>query len=110
MVWHGRARRRADRTTVFDRPSLPYHTPCNSSASSIAIGTPLALQVEEALKSLDAAMGAGFDNFDQIRRDKNLSAVRASPKFQPLIERYDEPVINWNAVKATFGFFNKKSE
>lgn len=67
-------------------------------------------QVEEALKSLDAAMGAGFDNFDQIRRDKNLAGVRASPKFQPLIERYDEPVINWNAVKATFGFFNKKSE
>lgn len=62
-------------------------------------------QVEEALKSLDAAMLAGFDNYDQIRRDKNLNKVRASPKFQQLIEKYDEPVVNWNAVKATFGAF-----
>jgi hypothetical protein len=44
----------------------------------------------------------------QIRRDKNLANVRASPKFQPLLDSYDEPVINWNAVKATFGFFGKK--
>ncbi|GLI69994.1 hypothetical protein VaNZ11_014727 [Volvox africanus] len=62
-------------------------------------------QVEEALKSLDAAMSSGFDNFDQIRRDKNLVKVRASPKFQQLIDKYDEPVVNWNAVKATFGAF-----
>ncbi|GIL82008.1 hypothetical protein Vretimale_1567 [Volvox reticuliferus] len=62
-------------------------------------------QVEEALKSLDAAMSSGFDNFDQIRRDKNLAKVRASPKFQQLIDKYDEPVVNWNAVKATFGAF-----
>lgn len=65
-------------------------------------------QVDEGLKSLAAAMDAGFDNYDQIRRDKNLEALRKSPKFSTLIERYDEPVINWNAVKATFGFFNKK--
>ncbi|EFJ43470.1 hypothetical protein VOLCADRAFT_76718 [Volvox carteri f. nagariensis] len=62
-------------------------------------------QVEEALKSLDSAMSSGFDNFDQIRRDKNLVKVRASPKFQQLIDKYDEPVVNWNAVKATFGAF-----
>ncbi|KAG2495631.1 hypothetical protein HYH03_006231 [Edaphochlamys debaryana] len=67
-------------------------------------------QVEEALKSLDAAMLAGFDNFDQIRRDKNLSKLRTSPKFQALIDRYDEPVVNWNAIKATFSFFNKDKQ
>lgn len=44
----------------------------------------------------------------QVRRDKNLENIRKSPKFQPLMDKYDEPVINWNAVKATFGFFNKK--
>lgn len=46
----------------------------------------------------------------QIRRDKNLEALRKSPKFQPLLEKYDEPVINWSAVKATFNFFGKKKE
>ncbi|PNH12408.1 hypothetical protein TSOC_000635 [Tetrabaena socialis] len=62
-------------------------------------------QAEEALKSLDAAMLSGFDNFEQIRRDKNLSKARTSPRFQALIDKYDEPVINWNAVKGTFGAF-----
>jgi len=36
--------------------------------------------------------------------------TRASPKFQTMLDKYDEPVINWNAVKATFGFFNKKND
>ncbi|KAG2448984.1 hypothetical protein HYH02_005738 [Chlamydomonas schloesseri] len=62
-------------------------------------------QVEEAIKSLDAAMLSGFDNYDQIRRDKNLVKARASPKFQAVLDKYDEPVVNWNAVKATFGAF-----
>eukprot|EP00798_Chlamydomonas_sp_ICE-L_P030287 gene30287-35275_t len=65
---------------------------------------------EEGLKSLESCMNAGFDNYDQIRKDKNLLAVRESPKFQASMDKYDEPVINWNAVKATFGFFGKKKE
>jgi hypothetical protein len=32
----------------------------------------------------------------QIRRDKNLEAVRKSPKFEAVINKYDEPVINWS--------------
>jgi hypothetical protein len=65
-------------------------------------------QVDEGLKSLQSAMASGFDNFEQIRKDKNLAKLRLSPKFQPILDKYDEPVINWNAVKATFGFFGKK--
>ncbi|MGQ3286081.1 hypothetical protein [Bosea sp. (in: a-proteobacteria)] len=44
----------------------------------------------------------------QIRRDKNLEALRKSPKFQVLMDKYDEPVVNWGAIKATFNFFGKK--
>ncbi|GFH31647.1 uncharacterized protein HaLaN_30728 [Haematococcus lacustris] len=65
-------------------------------------------QVDEGLKSLQAAMSAGFDSYDQIRRDKNLEALRKSPKFQVLMDKYDEPVVNWGAIKATFNFFGKK--
>lgn len=65
-------------------------------------------QVDEGLKSLQSAMVAGFDNYDQIRKDKNLAKLRLSPNFQPILDKYDEPVINWNAVKATFGFFQNK--
>lgn len=67
-------------------------------------------QVDEGLKSLESCMACGFDNFEQIRKDKNLAALRKSPKFNAVMDKYDEPVINWSAVKATFGFFNRKSE
>ncbi|KAG1662769.1 hypothetical protein FOA52_006795 [Chlamydomonas sp. UWO 241] len=66
-------------------------------------------QVDEGLRSLESCMACGFDNFEQIRKDKNLAKLRESPdKFSSVMDKYDEPVINWNAVKATFSFFNKK--
>ncbi len=91
--------------------------------------------MEEGLKSLEGALATGFDNFDQIRKDKNLEKVRQAPKFQvrsglfcsldasplsfvhltvdlaahqAIIDKYDEPVVNWGAIKATFSFFGKK--
>mmetsp|Transcript_48386 Transcript_48386/g.105494 ORF Transcript_48386/g.105494 Transcript_48386/m.105494 type:complete len:197 (+) Transcript_48386:188-778(+) len=67
-------------------------------------------QIDEGLRSLESCMLCGFDNYDQIRRDKNLAALRESPKFQPTMDKYDEPVINWGAVKATFSFFNRNKE
>ena len=42
----------------------------------------LPAQVDESLKSIEAALSAGFDNFEQIRKDKNLVGLRSSPKFQ----------------------------
>jgi tetratricopeptide (TPR) repeat protein len=69
-------------------------------------------QVDEGLKSLEAAMVAGYEDYAQIRGDKNLDALRGSPKFGPLIDKYDEPVINWKAIESTFsafgGLFKKK--
>ncbi len=43
-------------------------------------------QVDEGLKSLEQAMRLGFENYEQIRKDKNLEAVRGSPKFQPVLD------------------------
>ena len=43
----------------------------------------------------------------QVRSDKNLSELRTSPKFEKLINSYDEPVINWEAINNTFGAFGK---
>ncbi|WIA37077.1 hypothetical protein OEZ86_014050 [Tetradesmus obliquus] len=64
-------------------------------------------QVDEGLRSLDMAMNCGFEDYAKVRSDKNLAALRASPKFQPLLEKYDEPVINWRAVESTLGVFGK---
>jgi len=46
-----------------------------------------------------------------VRQDPDLANVRASPGFLPLINKYDEPFINENAVnalKSVFGLFGKK--
>jgi len=42
-----------------------------------------------------------------VRTDKNLARLRDSPKFGALMDRYDEPVINWAAVQGTFGALGK---
>lgn len=64
-------------------------------------------QVDEGLRSLDQALAAGFEDYDKCRADKNLAALRdqAADKFRAVIEKYDEPVINWGAVQSTFGVF-----
>jgi hypothetical protein len=64
-------------------------------------------QVDEGLKSLDMAMNCGFEDYSKVRSDKNLNELRTSPKFEKLINSYDEPVINWDAINNTFGAFGK---
>ncbi|KAH8959844.1 hypothetical protein BDL97_06G098900 [Sphagnum fallax] len=68
-------------------------------------------QIDGALSALEQAMEAGFDNYKTVRQDPDLANVRASPGFLPLINKYDEPFINENAVnalKSVFGLFGKK--
>ena len=57
------------------------------------------LQVDAGLEALDTAMGAGFEQFAKIRSDPNLETLRKSPKFKQVIDKYDEPVFNDNAIK-----------
>lgn len=51
-------------------------------------------KVDEGLRSLEQALALGFEDFAQVRSDKNLSKLRDSPKFADVINKYDEPVIN----------------
>ena len=57
----------------------PTHTQCTTYSWLVCI---CSAQVDESLKSIEAALSAGFDNFEQIRKDKNLASLRSSPKFQ----------------------------
>jgi len=50
-------------------------------------------------------MNCGFEDYQKVRSDKNLATVRTNPKFEKLINAYDEPVINWAAIEGTFGAF-----
>ncbi|EFJ07567.1 hypothetical protein SELMODRAFT_448423 [Selaginella moellendorffii] len=67
-------------------------------------------QVEAGLSALGEALEAGFEDYKKIRTDEDLASLRASPEFKALIDKYDEPIFNENAVKAIkglFGFFGK---
>lgn len=63
--------------------------------------------MDEGIKSLKVALNAGFDDYPKVRSDKNLATIQKSPKFTELIDQYDEPVIDWAAIKGTFGAFGK---
>jgi len=65
-------------------------------------------QVDEGLKSLETAMSAGFEDYSKIRSDKNLEGLRKSPKFNAVIDKYDEPVINWDALNSFKSLFGGK--
>jgi hypothetical protein len=56
-------------------------------------------QLEAGLEALEAAMANGFEQYGKIRSDPNLANLRKSKKFTELINKYDEPVINENAIK-----------
>ena len=45
-------------------------------------------------------MASGFEDYGKVRNDPNLAFLRTSPKFTPLVNRYDEPIINEGAIKA----------
>ncbi|GJP37440.1 hypothetical protein CLOM_g21844 [Closterium sp. NIES-68] len=68
-------------------------------------------QTEGGLQALEAAMEAGFDDYKKIRQDPDLSFLRDDDEFDDLMDKYDEPIINENAIKAltsVFGLFGKK--
>lgn len=64
-------------------------------------------QVDPGLEALEQALKSGFSDYDKCRNDPNLSNLRTSQNFRPLMDKFDEPIINMdaiNAVKGLFGF------
>jgi hypothetical protein len=59
----------------------------------------VAKQVDAGLEALEEALASGFEQFNKVRTDPNLEALRKSPKYKTLIDSYDEPVLNDNAIK-----------
>ncbi|CAK9172441.1 unnamed protein product [Ilex paraguariensis] len=68
-------------------------------------------QIQAGLSALEDALKAGFEDFKRIRTDPDLSNIRTSEEFEPLLKKFDESFINENAInamKSLFGIFNKK--
>ena len=63
-------------------------------------------QVAPGLEALEAAMGAGVEDYSKIRSDSNLAPLRSDKKaFDAVMRKYDEPIINEAAVKALKNLF-----
>jgi hypothetical protein len=60
--------------------------------------------VEAGLEALDTALSSGFEQYSKVRSDPNLDNLRKSPKFKTIINKYDEPIINENAIKCVPSF------
>eukprot|EP00210_Caulerpa_lentillifera_P001729 g1660.t1 len=69
-------------------------------------------QVEPALEALERSLKSGFEDYNKVRTDPNLAKVRESEKFTLLINQYDEPIINENAMNVIRNIFSfgKKQE
>lgn len=69
-------------------------------------------QVDAGLEALESSMACGFEDYKKIRNDPNLANLRKSKKFLPVLEKYDEPIINREALEAIKGIFSfgKKDE
>lgn len=59
--------------------------------------------LEEAIASLEKALVLGYKNFDDIKANKNLEALRSNPQFIILMNKYDktsESVVSETEIQA----------
>jgi len=63
-------------------------------------------QTDAGMEALETALKQGFDDYRKIRTDPNLEKLRASEEFTKLINQYDEPILNENAMKVIRGIFS----
>lgn len=61
---------------------------------------------DAGLESLETALVSGFDDYGKVRNDPNLANLRKYEGFKTLIDKFDEPIINENAVKALKSLFS----
>lgn len=53
------------------------------------------LQADAGLDALEAALRAGFEQFQKVRTDSNLDNLRKEDRFLEIVDKYDEPVFNF---------------
>jgi len=65
-------------------------------------------EMDAGLEALEASLKAGFDDYAYIRNDPNLANLREDEGFKPIMDKYDEPFLNENAMNVLKGLFGKK--
>lgn len=65
-------------------------------------------QTDNSIVALKRCMAAGWNDYKKIRTDPSLDNVQKSPKFKEMIDKFDEPLINQNAINFVKGIFGGK--
>ena len=60
---------------------------------------------DAAFESLETALMSGFDDYKKVRSDPQLALLRDDDKFDVMMDKFDEPWINMNAINAIKGLF-----
>lgn len=63
---------------------------------------------DESLLALKRCMMAGWTDYKKIRQDPSLEFIQKQPGFTELLDKFDEPFINVNAVNAFKSLFGGK--
>ena len=66
-------------------------------------------QLENSLAALKKCMAAGWTDYKKIRTDPSLENAQKAPGFKEMMDKFDEPLINDNAVKFLKGIFGGKN-
>jgi hypothetical protein len=45
--------------------------------------------VKDALDQLEQALRSGFKDFDELKKNKNLDAIKTNPKYKLILQKYD---------------------
>eukprot|EP00241_Pyramimonas_parkeae_P006306 CAMPEP_0114246888 /NCGR_PEP_ID=MMETSP0058-20121206/12718_1 /TAXON_ID=36894 /ORGANISM="Pyramimonas parkeae, CCMP726" /LENGTH=414 /DNA_ID=CAMNT_0001360135 /DNA_START=49 /DNA_END=1295 /DNA_ORIENTATION=- len=67
-------------------------------------------QEDAGLDALKQCLMSGYDDYKTIRSDPGLEFLRGSEDFKPLLDKFDEPLINENAMKVLNKLFGKKNK
>ena len=65
-------------------------------------------QNDNSMTALKKCMAAGWNDYKKIRTDPSLSGVQQDPRFTQLMDKFDEPLINQNAINFVKGLFGGK--
>jgi len=64
-------------------------------------------KADESLLALKRCMAAGWTDYKKIRSDPSLAFVQKAAGFNELMDRFDEPIFNSNALEALGKLFKK---
>ena len=76
--------------TCRDKPAIASDGEKISAYYNIACCLSRTGNIHDGLLALLEALQMGYEDFDQLRQDPDLEAIRADSKFEPLMSRFQK--------------------